>query len=499
MSTFFRQNMTFGYIFNLILQLIAAICSSNRVFGELIPGGSLQEIASADLFVDNAGGTFSSAIKNIFCGGSKMKRFWKGLAAIGVVASMCVPVIACGNDNAAKTEQEKVYAAYVAYAEATGDEVLSYEAWLETVRGPQGEQGIQGEKGDKGDTGAQGEQGAKGEKGDKGDTGAQGEQGAKGEKGDKGDTGAQGEQGAKGEKGDKGDTGAQGEQGAKGEKGDKGDTGAQGEQGAKGEKGDKGDTGAQGEQGAKGEKGDKGDTGAQGEQGDPGKDGKDGEVGRIGFMVRTAEELSVVAGIDNTYIVLMNDVDLGNKSITITKNVVLDLGGHTLKSTATKVINVSGNATVKNGTVIGDGDYGVFYATAGKLTIENVNVVAIESADRFAMAVWATGTATIDIYGGEFTQTITGSDSQYDMIYADKSAQINIYGGTFKCHTPSWTLNLKNGDAAKIVVYGGTFYGFDPAAERQNDNVDKLDNITVADGYVSVKADDADYWTVSKS
>ena len=386
--------MTFGYIFNPILQLIAAICSPNRVFGELIPGGSLQEIANADLFVDNAGGTFSSAIKNIFCGGSKMKRFWKGLATIGVVASMCVPVIACGNDNAAKTEQEKVYAAYVAYAEATGDEVLSYEAWLETVRGPQGEQGIQGEKG---------------------------------------------------------------------------------------------------------EKGDKGDTGAKGEKGDPGKDGKDGEVGRIGFMVRTAEELSVVAGIDNTYIVLMNDVDLGDKSITITKNVVLDLGGHTITSTATKVINVSGNATVKNGTVIGNGDYSVFYATAGNLTIENVNVVAIESADRFAMAVWATGTATIDIYGGEFTQTITGSDSQYDMIYADKSAQINIYGGTFKCHTPSWTLNIKNGDAAKIVVYGGTFYGFDPAAERQNDNVDKLDNITVADGYVSVKADDADCWTVSKS
>ena len=455
--------MTFGYIFNPILQLIAAICSPNRVFGELIPGGSLQEIANADLFVDNAGGTFSSAIKNIFCGGSKMKRFWKGLATIGVVASMCVPVIACGNDNAAKTEQEKVYAAYVAYAEATGDEVLSYEGWLETVRGAKGEQGIQGEKG---------------EKGDKGDTGAKGEEGI------------QGEQGAKGEKGDKGDTGAAGE---KGEKGDTGATGATGAQGEKGEKGDKGDTGAKGEQGIQGEQG------AKGEKGDPGKDGKDGEVGRIGFMVRTAEELSVVAGIDNTYIVLMNDVDLGDKSITITKNVVLDLGGHTITSTATKVINVSGNATVKNGTVIGNGDYSVFYATAGNLTLENVNVVANESADRFAMAVWATGTATIDIYGGEFTQTITGSDSQYDMIYADKSAQINIYGGTFKCHTPSWTLNIKNGDAAKIVVYGGTFYGFDPAAERQNDNVDKLDNITVADGYVSVKADDADCWTVSKS
>lgn len=58
--------MTFGYIFNPILQLIAAISSPNRVFGELIPDGSLQEIANADLFVDNAGGTFSFAIKNIF-------------------------------------------------------------------------------------------------------------------------------------------------------------------------------------------------------------------------------------------------------------------------------------------------------------------------------------------------------------------------------------------------------------------------------------------------
>ena len=110
-----------------------------------------------------------------------------------------------GNQNSSsaseETEIEKVYAQYIVYAQAEGQEPLSYEEWIAMI------------KGEKGDTGAQGE---KGEKGDKGDTGAQGE---KGEKGDKGDTGAQGE---KGEKGDKGDTGAQGE---KGEKGDKGDAG----------------------------------------------------------------------------------------------------------------------------------------------------------------------------------------------------------------------------------------------------------------------------------
>ena len=60
------------------------------------------------------------------------------------------------------TEIEQVYAQYVVYAQAEGQEPLSYEEWLASIKG---------EKGDKGDTGAQGE------KGDKGDTGAQGADG----------------------------------------------------------------------------------------------------------------------------------------------------------------------------------------------------------------------------------------------------------------------------------------------------------------------------------
>ena len=64
-----------------------------------------------------------------------MKKFMKGLAAIGLAVTMCVPFAACGN-NTPKTEQRKVYEAYVAYAEASGDTVLSYEEWLETVKGP---------------------------------------------------------------------------------------------------------------------------------------------------------------------------------------------------------------------------------------------------------------------------------------------------------------------------------------------------------------------------
>ena len=230
----------------------------------------------------------------------KTKKFLVGLLTALSVISGSLGLAACGESESSSnkgeaTEIEKVYAQYVVYTEAQGQEPLDYEEWLATIKGEKGDKGdtgAQGEKGDKGDTGAQGE------KGDKGDTGAQGE------KGEKGDTGAQGE------KGDKGDTGAQGE------KGDKGDTGATGADGVgiknayinadgeliveltvgepknlgkivgtDGAQGEKGDTGAQGEKGEKGdtgeqgEKGDKGDTGAQGEKGDKGEDGKDGEDG----------------------------------------------------------------------------------------------------------------------------------------------------------------------------------------------------------------------------
>ena len=100
-----------------------------------------------------------------------------------------------------------VYRSYVSFMNEKNETPLSYEEWLETVKGEDGVTPHIGENGNwfigETDTGVP----ATGAQGPQGDTGAQGE------KGDKGDTGAQGE------KGDKGDTGAQGE------KGDKGDTG----------------------------------------------------------------------------------------------------------------------------------------------------------------------------------------------------------------------------------------------------------------------------------
>ena len=415
-----------------------------------------------------------------------MKKFWKGLITFGLIAAMCVPFAACGKENTEKTGQEKVYEAYVAYAEAAGEEVLSYEDWLETVRGPQGEKGekgdkgdtgAQGLKGDKGDTGATGAQGLKGDKGDtgaqglKGDKGDTGATGAQGEKGDKGDTGAQGAQGDKGDtgatgaqglKGDKGETGATG---AQGEKGDKGETGAQGAQGDKGDKGDKGDTGAQGLKGDKGDKGETGATGAQGEKGDKGDKGDTGATGatgRIGFIVRTVEELNAALSVDNAYVLLLNDItdytSNGGQLVSIkgTKNVVLDLGGHTLEGKW--VINVlnGADAIVKNGKIVSNNE-AVFVGDDSSLVADGLTVNATEA----CFVVVRSSELTVN--GGTYTSADNSVIMTNGTVKPDNDCGHNtivVNGGTFNGGIKSegfiaCGIYVANSDA--VTVNGGTF------------------------------------------
>ncbi len=324
-----------------------------------------------------------------------------GLIAAGLVAAISVPVIVnvTKNKNDNKTEQEKVYAAYVVYAEAAGDKVLSYEEWLKTVKG---------EKGDKC------------EKCDKGDAGANGE------KGDKGDAGA------KGDKGDKGDTGAKGE---KGDKGDRGLTGATGAKGPKGDKGDKGDTGA---------------TGAQGEQ---------GEVGRIGFVVGSEDELNAAAKIDNAYIVLMSDISATN-TIVATKNVVIDLGGHTLTNTSGKripVIRADGtdaDVVVSNGKIITEKGCGLSVQNEATLV---VNEGLMVEAQEECLNAWVGSTLIVN--GGEYTS----KDNLVIMTNGNPGNgknKITVNGGTFNGKIKSsgyiaGGIYVANDDT--VTVNGGTF------------------------------------------
>ena len=112
-----------------------------------------------------------------------------------------------------------------------------------------------------------------------------------------------------------------------------------------------------------------------------------------------------------------------------------------------------------------------------------------------AVAVWAEK-GTVIINGGDFRQVGVPADhdSHFDLIYADGKAEnptteIIINGGTFKCVTPKWTLNCKDGSNAKITVKGGRFYQFDPSNAEVGEG-----EIIVPEGYTVVK--DGDWYEV---
>ena len=178
---------------------------------------------------------------------------------------------------------------------------------------------------------------------------------------------------------------------------------------------------------------------------------------------------------------------------------------------------VQGNAnTVQNPIVFTeDGEYnltgirangvdGVIGVEDGTVTINgNGQLVAqggMYGTGEYAMAVWASsGTSKVIINGGRYSNTVnyTGTDtSHYDLIYASGGATIEIYGGMFKCVTPKWTLNCKDKSGSKIYVMGGRYYQFDPA-NAETTPAGEQNEIIVPDGYESVK--DGDWYEVKPS
>lgn len=242
------------------------------------------------------------------------------LVAAFLALSACNQQVPNNNNNSNSVSQnevnEDIYAVYKLYLSNGG--TMSYEEWLESIKGEKGEKG---DKGDKGDTGAQGPQGIQGEQGPQGVAGQDGVSVVSIEKtdtnglidtytitysnnttstftvtnGEQGPQGEQGIQGIQGEQGIQGIQGIQGEPGADGHTpvitiGSNGnwfvdgiDTNikAQGPQGIQGEQG------IQGPQGEKGDKGDKGDTGETGAQGPQGIQGEQGIAGQDGTSVLT--------------------------------------------------------------------------------------------------------------------------------------------------------------------------------------------------------------------
>lgn len=137
-----------------------------------------------------------------------------------------------------------------------------------------------------------------------------------------------------------------------------------------------------------------------------------------------------------------------------------------------------------------NGGNGVLRVTYGTLTINGVGTLkAVESSDHYAMAIWANvANSKVIINGGKYVQEITGTDTQYDLIYASGKATIEIYGGTFQCATPQWTLNCLDNSGSKIYVMGGKFYKFNPAEPRVQP--EGTEEIIVPEGYEVKKSGD---------
>ena len=141
----------------------------------------------------------------------------------------------------------------------------------------------------------------------------------------------------------------------------------------------------------------------------------------------------------------------------------------------------NGGSSIVDYNIYAQGYDGAIYADNGAQVTVNADVTAKEDKN-YAMAVWADGANTVvNIEGGYFTQEITGTDNQYDMIYASGGAKINISGGTFKLMGGDykWTLNCKDNSGSVITVTGGTFYKFDPSADRAGQG----NEVVVPDGY----------------
>lgn len=118
----------------------------------------------------------------------------------------------------------------------------------------------------------------------------------------------------------------------------------------------------------------------------------------------------------------LNDNYTADITVPAGKTVTLDLGGHTLTNTGSgkATLSVAGNATVKNGTIIGGSSYyNIEVKTGGSLTLKNVTATAGNN-----------GSSMIDNWG---TLTITSGTytGGLNVVKSEEGSTFNICGGKF--------------------------------------------------------------------
>lgn len=212
----------------------------------------------------------------------------------------------------------------------------------------------------------------------------------------------------------------------------------------------------------------------------------------ITALVSSADELENALAVNDSYIVLVDDINVGvsgstNHSVIISGiSVTIDFNGHTITNVGAQIaFYVTGSDTVVNLYDNGDGAGGIYGGSGGN-----------------NMALRVDAGATVNIYGGNYSVGPDASNLGNSCLECGSNAgngNLNIYGGRFSTEAAynGWyyVLNLvqTQGADGTITVYGGEFVNYNPVLGD-----DKLGGNFVADGYKVVERTDGTYEVVAE-
>lgn len=198
-----------------------------------------------------------------------------------------------------------------------------------------------------------------------------------------------------------------------------------------------------------------------------GTGGENNDEVLLNSVVKNPTELKAAIASNVSEIILGEDIDLGSETLTINRELTLNLGGRTLTTSASR--GETGNTY----------SYPLLVTNKGKLTIDGPGKVKASAAN-YSIAIWAYDGGEVIINGGEYFNTSVDGEEGADLIYVSAGGKVTINGGKFKaCENkkldntgtkePYSTINLQDNSGSSAVVYGGEFYKFNPA-ENKSEN-----------------------------
>lgn len=189
-------------------------------------------------------------------------------------------------------------------------------------------------------------------------------------------------------------------------------------------------------------------------------------------MAENNLQIMIDNAIENTVVKLTSDIVVAESTI-VTKNITIDLNGHTISNTEdiwNEDLKIWSLISVQNGgilTLLDSSDAGT-----GTLRAKKNDCFAVDVRDGGVLIVesghYIGNISSVYVHSG--TAYINGG--YYEV---QQTSNINGYGETINCYDA----NFKNG-TAKVIISGGSFYNFNPtdAAEPADCNQSYLSKNT---------------------